>query len=383
MSGIAVLVVAAGRGERSGKSLPKQYFPLLGKPILRWTLDAFASHPKITTSQVVIGQGQEADYIACVEGLPLPPPIGGGATRQELVRRGLEALAEAAPDFVLIQDAARPLVSMALIDEVISALERGADAAIPLLAVSDTLKRRDGDAWTTVSRDGLMRAQTPQGFKFAKILRAHRHFADRDVTDDMALAEMAGLRIAAVAGEDRNMKVTTPDDFSLAEAHLRARLGESRTGMGYDVHRFNPGDHVWLCGIKVPHDHGLEGHSDADAGLHALTDAILGAIGEGDIGQHFPPSDERWRGAPSWKFLDHAAALVRGKGGAIVHCDVTIICERPKVGPHRDAMRARIAEILKLDVSRVSVKATTTEGLGFEGRREGLAAQAVATVRLP
>ncbi len=199
----------------------------------------------------------------------------------------------------------------------------------------------------------------------------------------MALAELAALHITAVAGEESNMKVTEPKDFALAEMHLRARLGESRTGLGYDVHRFTAGDHVWLCGVKVPHDHGLEGHSDADAGLHALTDAILGAIGEGDIGQHFPPSDERWRGAPSWKFLAHAASLVTAKGGAISHCDVTIVCERPKVGPHRDAMRARIAEILKLDLSRVSVKATTTEGLGFEGRREGLAAQAVATVRLP
>jgi len=191
------------------------------------------------------------------------------------------------------------------------------------------------------------------------------------------------LNVVAVAGEDGNMKVTNPEDFALAEAHLRARLGESRTGMGYDVHRFCDGDHIWLCGIKVPHDHGLEGHSDADAGLHALTDAILGAIGEGDIGQHFPPTDERWRGAPSWKFLDHANSLVAAKGGAVVHCDITIICERPKVGPHREAMRAKVAEILKLDIGRVSIKATTTEGLGFEGKREGLAAQAAATVRMP
>ena len=383
MSGVAVLVVAAGKGERAGGPLPKQYAPLLGKPILRWTLEAFARHPRVSAIQVAIGADQDQPYAETVLGLDVLPPIAGGATRQESVRLGLEALANSAPDIVLIQDGARPLASAKLIDGVIAALESGADAAVPLLAVADTLKRNEDGKWTTVSREGLHRAQTPQGFKYAKILRAHRHFAAQEVTDDMALAELAGLHIEAVAGEDGNMKVTTPEDFALAEAHLRARLGESRTGMGYDVHRFVPGDHVWLCGVKVPHDHALEGHSDADAGLHALTDAILGAIGEGDIGQHFPPSDERWRGAPSWKFLGHAASLVRDKGGAIAHCDVTIVCERPKVGPHREAMRARIAEILKLDISRVSVKATTTEGLGFEGRREGLAAQAVATVRLP
>jgi 2-C-methyl-D-erythritol 4-phosphate cytidylyltransferase/2-C-methyl-D-erythritol 2,4-cyclodiphosphate synthase len=383
MSGVAVLVVAAGQGERAGGAVPKQYAPLLGKPILRWTLEAFAGHPRVTAIQVAIGAQQDKAYAETIQGLELLAPVVGGATRQESVRRGLEALAAAAPDIVLIQDAARPLASRRLIDGVIAALDGGADAAVPLLAVADTLKRKDDGKWTTVPRDGLHRAQTPQGFRFAKILRAHRHYAAEDVTDDMALAERAGLHIAAVAGEDSNMKVTAPEDFALAESHLRARLGEARTGMGYDVHRFAPGDHVWLCGVKVPHEHALEGHSDADAGLHALTDAILGAIGEGDIGTHFPPTDERWRGAPSWKFLDHAASLVRDKGGAIVHCDVTIICERPKVGPHREAMRARIAEILRLDIGRVSVKATTTEGLGFEGRREGLAAQAVATVRLP
>ena len=383
MSGVAVLIVAAGKGERAGGTIPKQYAPLLGKPILRRTLEAFSRHPKVASIQVAIGEGQDELYASIVEGLDLLPPIVGGATRQESVRRGLEALAASAPDLVLIQDAARPLVSDRLIDAVVGALESGVDAAVPLLAVADTLKRNDGGVWRTVPREGLQRAQTPQGFRFTKILRAHRHYADRDVTDDMALAELAGLRIVGVPGDDTNMKVTTPEDFLRAEGHLRARLGESRSGMGYDVHKFMDGDHVWLCGIKVPHDRGLEGHSDADAGLHALTDAILGAIGEGDIGQHFPPSDERWRGAPSWKFLDHAATLLRKKGGAISHCDVTLICERPKVGPYREAMRARIAEILGLEISRVSVKATTTEGLGFEGRREGLAAQAVATVRLP
>lgn len=383
MSGVAVLVVAAGKGERVGGAVPKQYAPLMGKPVLRWTLDAWVRQPNVTAIQVAIGPEQEAFYADAVAGLDLRAPIAGGATRQESVRLGLEALADVLPDIVLIHDAARPLVSDRLITAVIASLEAGADAAVPLLPVADTLKKHDGSAWNTVSRDGLHRAQTPQGFRFAKILRAHRHYAQRNVTDDMALAELAGLHIREVTGEEENLKITTPEDFARAEAQLRAKLGESRTGMGYDVHKFSAGDHVWLCGIKVAHDHALEGHSDADVGLHALTDAILGAIGEGDIGVHFPPSDERWRGAPSWKFLDHAASLVRRKGGAIVHCDVTLICERPKVGPHRDAMRARIAEILSLDIARVSVKATTTEGLGFAGRQEGLAAQAVATVRLP
>ncbi len=383
MAGVAVLVVAAGRGERAGGPVPKQYAPLLGKPILRWTLEAFVRHPAVTAIQVTIGPNDEALYRETVAGLDLLPVLAGGATRQHSVMHGLEALAHRRPDYVMIHDAARPLVSAKLIDAVIAALQAGTEGAVPLLPVADTLRKRESGKWVTVPRDGLLRAQTPQGFAFPKIFEAHRHFARESVTDDMALAELAGLHVEAVPGEDSNMKVTAPEDFALAEQHLRARLGESRTGMGYDVHRFTAGDHVWLCGVKVPHDHGLEGHSDADAGLHALTDAILGAIGEGDIGQHFPPTDARWRGAPSWKFLDHAASLVGAKGGAIVHCDVTIICERPKVGPHREAMRTRIAEILKLDPSRVSVKATTTEGLGFEGRREGLAAQAVATVRLP
>ena len=377
------MIVAAGRGERAGGVVPKQYAALLGKPILRWALEAFVRNPRVAMVQAVIGAEDHEHFTLATRGLDLLPPLAGGPTRQHSVMHGLEALAHHKPDCVLIHDAARPLVSQAIIGRVVGALAAGADGAVPLLPVGDTLRRMQDGKWVTVPRDGLLRAQTPQGFVFAKILDAHRRFAKEDVTDDMALAEMAGLRVEAVPGEDSNMKVTNPEDFAIAEAQLRARLGESRTGMGYDVHRFATGDHVWLCGMRVPHDHALEGHSDADAGLHALTDAVLGAIGAGDIGQHFPPSDERWRGAPSWKFLDHAAALVRDRGGEIVHCDVTIICEMPKVGPHREAMRARIAEILKLDVSRISVKATTTEGLGFEGRREGLAAQAIATVRLP
>lgn len=382
MARIAILIVAAGKGERVGGSIPKQYAPLLGQPMLRRSIEAF-NGLEDSVVQVMIGPGQAELYRGATQGCDARPPEVGGATRQESVRRGLEALTADGPAFVLIHDAARPLVSRRLIDGVIAALAAGADAAVPLLPVADTLRKQENGKWITVPRAGLLRAQTPQGFRFAAILKAHRDHAAQDVTDDMALAELAGLQIAAVPGEETNMKVTNPEDFAVAEGLLSARLGETRTGSGFDVHRFAPGDHVWLCGLKIPHDHALEGHSDADAGLHALTDAILGAIGEGDIGLHFPPTDERWRGAPSWKFLDHAADMVRRKGGAIVHCDVTIICERPKVTPHREAMRVKIAEILRLDISRVSVKATTTEGLGFTGRREGLAAQAIATVRLP
>jgi len=379
MSKVAILIVSAGKGERLGDGKPKQYRPLAGQQILRRTLGAFAGWPV----RVVIGASHEADYAAVTAGLALSRPVLGGATRQESVRNGLEALAADSPDFVLIHDAARPLVTPALTERVIAALEAGADAAIPLLPVADTLRRENADgSWSPVPRDATYRAQTPQGFRFAAILKAHRDFATHDVTDDMALAERAGLKIVRVPGEETNMKITTGDDMAYAE-RLLAGAAEYRTGTGLDAHRFKDGDHVWLCGVKLPHDRGLEGHSDADAGLHALTDAILGAIGAGDIGQHFPPTDERWRGASSDKFLAHAALLVAEAGGSIVHCDVTLICERPKIGPYRDAMRARIAEILGLDIGRVSVKATTMEGMGFTGRREGLAAQAAATVRMP
>lgn len=253
------------------------------------------------------------------------------------------------------------------------------EAAIPALPVADTLKQgNDGRVVATVPRAGLFRAQTPQGFRFAAILEAHRRFAGAELTDDAAVAEAAGLPVALVQGDESAFKITTGDDLERA----RRLTSETRIGTGFDVHRFGPGDHVWLCGVKVPHDHGLIGHSDADVGLHALTDAILGAIGAGDIGQHFPPGDPRWRGAASRRFLRHAADLLGERGGRIVHVDVTVICERPKVGPHRDTMRAAIAEILGIAIDRVSVKATTTEGLGFAGRREGIAAQAAATVSL-
>jgi 2-C-methyl-D-erythritol 4-phosphate cytidylyltransferase/2-C-methyl-D-erythritol 2,4-cyclodiphosphate synthase len=377
MPRLAVLIVAAGKGERAGTQLPKQYEQLAGKPMLRRTVEAFRGYPV----QIVIGAGQQDLAARALAGLDLPPPVTGGATRQESVRRGLEALAAARPDFVLIHDAARPLVSARVIGDVVKALEAGADGALPMVAASDTLRRKGPDGrWTLVPREGLYRAQTPQGFVYAAIVQAHRDHAAEDVTDDVALAELAGLKVEMVEGEEKNIKVTRKDDFALAEKLLGS--GDVRTATGYDVHKFTAGDHIMLCGIEVAHDHGLEGHSDADVGLHAITDAILGCIGEGDIGQHFPPTDERWRGAASWKFLDHAAAMVAAKGGVISHVDVTLICERPKVGPHRAAMRDKIAEILKIEPSRVSVKATTTEGLGFTGRREGIAAQAIATVRL-
>jgi 2-C-methyl-D-erythritol 4-phosphate cytidylyltransferase/2-C-methyl-D-erythritol 2,4-cyclodiphosphate synthase len=382
MPRLAFLIVAAGKGVRAGAALPKQYARLLGKPMLRWTLEAFADYPDALV-QVMIGPDQTDLYEDAVAGLNLRPVGFGGATRQETVRRGLELLEPEAPDYVLIHDAARPFVSKSLIDGVIDALEDGADGAVPHVPVSDTLRKLENGKWVTVPREGLLRAQTPQGFRFVPILKAHRAHADEEVTDDTALAELDGLKIVATLGETNNMKVTTPEDFTTAQIFLAARLGDTRTATGFDVHKFGPGDHIWLGGIKIPHTEGLVGHSDADVALHALTDALLGTIADGDIGMHFPPTDERWRGATSSIFLDHAAGLLRAKGGTIVHVDVTVICERPKVGPHREAMRAKIAELLKLELSRVSVKATTTEGLGFTGRREGIAAEAIATVRLP
>jgi 2-C-methyl-D-erythritol 4-phosphate cytidylyltransferase / 2-C-methyl-D-erythritol 2,4-cyclodiphosphate synthase len=382
MPHIAAIVVSAGLGERAGGTTPKQFRALHGVPMLRRSVMALAADPQVQTIQIVIGPGQETQAAEALTGLKLRPFVTGGATRQESVRRGLESLERIKPDFVLIHDAARPFVSRTLIDNLVSALRGGADGAVPLLAVADTLKRETLEGvWTTVPRDGLFRAQTPQAFRFDAILKAHRDHANVAVTDDMALAERAGLKVAAVPGEEMNTKITRPEDFLLADRML-AGGAEYRTGFGLDAHRFAPGDHVWLCGVKIPHSASLEGHSDADAGLHALTDAILGAIGNGDIGQHFSPTDEKWRGAPSSLFLEHALKLVHEAGGEIVHCDVTLICESPKIAPHRSAMQARIAEIVGIEVGRVSVKATTMEGMGFTGRKEGLAAQAVATVRL-
>lgn len=382
-SGTAALIVAAGKSVRMGGPTPKQFRPLLGQTVLRRSAAVFAEVPEITALQIVAADEQMERTRAALDGLSTLPFAVGGATRQESVRNGLEALAQHEPEFVLVHDAARPLVSANLVRRVITALESGAVAAVPLVALADTLKREEREGWTTIPRDGLYRAQTPQGFRFAELLAAHRAHAGASVTDDMALAERAGLAVARVAGEETNIKITTEEDFVHAARLLRGDMNEFRTGQGFDAHRFVEGDHVWLCGVRVEHDRGLEGHSDADVGLHALTDAIMGAIGAGDIGRHFPPTEEKWRGAPSSGFLAEAARLVAEANGAIVHCDVTLICERPKIAPHREAMRARIAEVLAIAIDRVSVKATTTDGMGFAGRGEGLAAEAVATVRVP
>jgi 2-C-methyl-D-erythritol 4-phosphate cytidylyltransferase/2-C-methyl-D-erythritol 2,4-cyclodiphosphate synthase len=377
----AALIVAAGRGHRLGGAMPKQYLPLAGRAVLRHSLETFARHPAVGAVRVVIHRDDLDLYGAAADGLGLLPPVEGGATRQASVRLGLESLRELNPARVLIHDAARPFADAALIQRMIGALD-GSPGAIPALPVADTIKRGSaGMIVETVDRQALWRAQTPQAFRYGEILAAHQAAAGRELTDDAAVAEAAGLAVALVPGAEENFKVTTEADLSRAERIL-APAADIRCGNGFDVHRFAPGNQVMICGIALSHDHGLEGHSDADVGLHALTDAILGAIGAGDIGQHFPPGDPRWRGADSSRFLAHAAALVAERGGRLLSLDVTIICERPKIGPHRAAMIARIAKILGLDPSRVSVKATTTEGLGFTGRREGIAAQATATVAL-
>ncbi|HZT50813.1 MAG TPA: bifunctional 2-C-methyl-D-erythritol 4-phosphate cytidylyltransferase/2-C-methyl-D-erythritol 2,4-cyclodiphosphate synthase [Stellaceae bacterium] len=383
MNECVALVVAAGRGVRMSGERPKQYLPLGGRMLLRHALEPLCAHPAVAAVGVVYQPDDRALYDAAVAGLALLPPVAGGATRQESVRLGLESLAARDPARVLIHDAARPFVDASTIDRVVAALE-AAPAAIPALAMADTVKRGDdGRVAETLDRAVLWRAQTPQGFRYREILAAHRAAAGSDLPDDAAVAERAGLAVRLVAGSEANFKVTTPDDFARAERLVMDRLGDVRTGQGFDVHPFGPGDHVWICGVRIPHERGLVGHSDADVGLHALTDAILGALGAGDIGTHFPPSDARWRGAASHLFLAHAASLVAAAGGIVAHVDVTLICEQPKIAPHRAAMVQRIAAILAIDPARVSVKATTTERLGFTGRGEGAAASAVATLRLP
>lgn len=380
----AALIVAAGRGSRFGGALPKQYLRLAGVPVLRRAVLAFLGHPRIDRICVVIHPDDRALCAQALAGLDLAPPVAGGPSRQDSVRLGLESLADQPSDHVLIHDAARPLVDGAVIGRVIDALA-DTPAAIAAVPVTDTLKRADdasgGLVTATVARDGLWRAQTPQGFHFQPLLDAHRALAGEALTDDAAVAERAGMAVTIVPGSEDNMKLTTEADFDRAE-RLLAATAETRTGSGFDVHRFGEGDHVMLCGVMVPHAAGLEGHSDADVALHALTDALLGTIAEGDIGVHFPPSDPRWRGAASRLFVRHAADLVRAAGGTIVHVDLTIICERPRLGAHRDAMRDAVATMLAIDRARVSIKATTTERLGFTGRGEGIAAQAIATVRL-
>ena len=383
MTSCIALVVAAGRGTRLDGPVPKQYRPLGGKPLLRHAVEALALHPRVAGVRVVIHADDRALYDSAVAGLSVLAPVEGGAARQDSVRLGLESLGALAPERVLIHDAARPFVDKGLIARVVDALDTD-DGAIPALPVTDTVKRADaGRVSATLDRAGLWRAQTPQGFRFAAILAAHRAAQGSDLPDDAAVAERAGMSVRLVAGAEENFKVTTAEDLARAERALSLGGADIRTGQGFDVHPFGPGDHVYLCGVRVPHGNALVGHSDADVGLHALTDAILGALGAGDIGMHFPPSDPRWKGAPSHQFLAHAAGLVAKAGGTIANVDVTLVAEAPRISPYRDAMVARIAEILGLERGRVSVKATTTERLGFTGRGEGMAAYATATLRLP
>jgi len=376
------LIVAAGQGVRAGGGRPKQYVPLSGKAVVAHSVDALLRHSAIRSVWIVIGEGQEALLAEALGDCALPPPVIGGATRRESVLAGLEAIhATGGAARVLIHDAARPLLPAAVIDRLLAALDN-ADGAIPALPVADTLARGGDTLGDTLNRDGLVRVQTPQAFRFDAILAAHRAWpAAAEATDDAQMLRAAGLVVAIVAGDPALEKITTTEDFAGAEARL-ARTRSTRTAMGYDVHRLVPGEPLWLGGLLIPHSHGLSGHSDADVALHALTDALLGTIGAGDIGMHFPPSDPQWRGASSDRFLQHAALLIAQAGGAIEHVDVTIICEAPKIGPHREAMRARIGELLRLDRTRISVKATTTERLGFTGREEGIAAQAIATVTI-
>lgn len=387
MTGVAAVVVAAGRGTRAGGDRPKQFRAVGGEAVLRRALVALARHPQVGRVQPVIHAEDESRYREVVGRLPLPDPVFGGATRQASVLAGLEALAPHRPGIVLVHDAARPFVSPALIARAISAAQ-ASGAAVPVLPVSDTVKRVDpaGRIEETLDRRVLRLVQTPQAFVFAPLLAAHRRAAAEaraDFTDDAALAEWAGMTVSTFEGEADNIKITGAEDFARAEALHFAALGDVRTGSGYDVHAFGPGDHVTLGGLRIAHMQGLTGHSDADVVLHALTDAILGALADGDIGSHFPPGDPQWRGAPSDRFLAFAAERVKSRGGCIAHLDVTIVCEAPRIGPHRDAMRERIAAVAGLDPARVAVKATTSERLGFTGRGEGIAATAVATIRLP
>ncbi len=376
-----VIVVAAGRGERLGGDIPKQYRRLAGQTLLTRSLRAFALHPRITGVRAIIHPDDLALYNEATDGLNLMPVAFGGVTRHESSRKGLESLALNPPTQVLIHDASRPLVDAATIDRVLNAL-KSASAVIAALPVRDTIKRDDGNlsVLETVDRSALWRAQTPQGFIFDSIMDAHKKLPNQSYTDDAAVAEMAGVTVKLVSGDEDNFKITTEKDFRHAERLLSG--SEMRVGNGFDSHPFGPGDFVTLCGVVIPHEKGLIGHSDADAGLHALTDAILGALGEGDIGTHFPPTDPQWRGEDSSTFLRHAAALLNDRGGSIRHLDVTFICENPKISPHRQKMQHKVAEIIGIDSTQVSIKATTTEGLGFADHREGVAAQAVATIAL-
>ncbi len=383
--GIAALVVAAGRGARMGGGVPKQYRPLAGEPVLRRTVRAFLAHPEIRRVQVVIAPDHRGLYDAVLGDLGLPEPVTGGASRRESVARGLEALAAATPPptRVLVHDGARPLVSRALVDRVVTAL-RFTPAVVPVVPVHDTLARVGNDRIAaTVPREGVVRVQTPQGFALDLLRRAHREVAG-EATDDASLVRALGVEVATVRGEETNLKLTVEDDFALAERLLAARGGARfRTGFGFDVHAFAEGRRLVLCNVEIPGERGLAGHSDADVALHAVTDAILATVGAEDIGSHFPPSDPRWRDADSTLFLRWALELLHRAGGRLEHVDLTLVCERPRIGPLRARLRRRLAALLGLPESRVSLKATTTEGLGFTGRGEGIAATAVVTARFP
>jgi 2-C-methyl-D-erythritol 4-phosphate cytidylyltransferase/2-C-methyl-D-erythritol 2,4-cyclodiphosphate synthase len=383
----AVVLVAAGRGSRSGEGIPKQYRPIAGLSALRRNLALLAGTCRLSQVLVVIHPDDRDLYDEAARGFELPQPIAGGATRQASVLAGLAALEPKSPSLVLVHDAARPFASPALIGRAIEAA-RSAGAAIPALHITDTVKTVDagGRIIGTADRDTLRIVQTPQAFAFAPLIAAHRKAAQAgrtDFTDDAALMEWAGHAVSTFEGETGNIKLTTPEDFMRAETMLHDRLSDVRIGMGFDVHAFGPGDHVTLGGVRIAHDRGLSGHSDADVVLHAIVDAILGALADGDIGAHFPPSDPQWKGATSDRFLKFAVARLASRGGIIAHLDITVVSEAPKIGPHRDAIRARIADIAGITPDRVGVKATTNEAMGFIGRREGMVAYATATIRLP
>jgi 2-C-methyl-D-erythritol 4-phosphate cytidylyltransferase/2-C-methyl-D-erythritol 2,4-cyclodiphosphate synthase len=374
---VTALIVAAGKGERLGGGLPKQYRPIGGKPVVRWAAEAMLHHPSIDQVRVVIGSGQEELAGAALNGLAIGDLVEGGAERSDSVLNGLQAIGEGS---VLVHDAARLFCPPAVIDRLLAAL-KGSDGAVPVLPVADTLAWGDATLEAPVERKGLLRVQTPQAFHVEDLIYAYEEAGRASATDESTVMLAAGLKVATVEGDPLLEKLTTQADWERAEAIIASRM-VPRTGMGFDVHGFEGEGPIILGGMEVPHPRGLAGHSDADVVLHSITDALLGAAGLGDIGDHFPPSDARWKGASSDRFLIHAAGLIRERGGIIDHVDCTVIAEEPKVGPHRSAMRERIAAILGLRADQVSIKATTTEGLGFTGRREGIAAQAVASIRM-
>ena len=366
-----------------GGEIPKQYLSVGGVPILRHTVNVFMENPAIDYIQVIIHPDDRNLYDEAIGELDLPEPINGGDTRQKSVLNGLEAVSENMPEYVYIHDAARPFLDQITLNNLIEEVENSG-AVIPALKVTDTIKYMTNDKIdSTLDRNLLYRAQTPQAFRYKAIYMAHRRFENIDLTDDSAIAEKAGLKVRIIDGSENNFKITTKNDMERAELMTGNSYTDVRIGYGIDVHAFENGDHVILGGVKIPHDKKLSGHSDADVALHAITDAVLGAMAMGDIGDHFPPSDDKWKGASSDIFLKHATNFVTEQDGVIANIDVTIICEEPKIGPHRDLIRDKISEIMDLDIARVSVKATTTEKLGFTGKKEGIMAQAIATVRLP